>query len=97
MNKDSMFKISMRIDSFEGKYGLTFEEDISAERLAKICRKDMKLGGGCPLGNVLSCPFLYEPYRKRHIGERPISCDVVTANDWIELYKIINEDQEKKN
>lgn len=92
MDKSQMFKITMRIDPVDCQNGLKLEDEVSSETLARICRKDMKFGGGCPVGHVLCCPFFYEPYRKRHEGERPLQCREVKADDWNELYSIIKED-----
>ena len=91
MDKNTKLKVIMKIEPVDGEAGLRFEEEVTMEELARICRKDWKKGGGCPVGNVLSCPFYYKPYVERHKGERPIACDNVTTEDWVELYSIINE------
>ena len=95
MNKDSRMTFTLKIGLEDGDDLLRFDGSIGIEQLAKLCREDWKKGGGCPLGNVLSCPFLYDGYVERHKGERPISCRDVTANDWIELYSIVKEDSKK--
>lgn len=96
MDKNTKLKVTMKIEPEEGTQGLYFEGTVSMENMARICRMEMKHGGGCPVGNVLSCPFYYEPYMEKHAGERPISCRTVKAEDWIELYSIVNSNSEKK-
>lgn len=66
--------------------------EISIKEIARQCRIPFKRGGGCPVGVMVACPFKYPPYMERHKGEPPVTCYDVTAEDWIELFELIDEE-----
>lgn len=91
MDKNTTLKLKMTIE-LENGLGIHIDGEETVENLARICRKELKKGGGCPVGNVLGCPFYYKPYMKRHEGERPIFCESVKAEDWVELFSVLKEE-----
>ncbi len=92
-NADTTLEIVTCIGAKDGSRTVQLKNDwVTIKEVAKMCRMDYKKGGGCPAGQFVSCPFEYEPYKRRHVGERPIACETVTVDDWVELLTILEKE-----
>ena len=97
MDKHTKVEIKAWIGVSNHSNGVVLEGEYNIEQLTRTCRQEVKKGGGCPVGNLLSCPFEWEPYKERHKGERPLSCVDVRNEDWIDLFEMMKEDYDKRS
>jgi len=92
MDKKSDVKIKVCIGLDNSENCLYLDAKLNMVFLAKTCREDVKKGGGCPVGNIVQCPFKWKSYTDKHKGERPIWCEDVRVEDWMELFEILDRE-----